>query len=472
MNRKKDVLIIGAGPAGYAAAIRLGQLGRQAILIEEVRPGGICLNKGCIPTKALFSAINMIAQAQQASQFGLEFDLAGMDTGKLNSWKNRIVRQVREGVSFLLAEYGVEVVSGKAKFIEDKVIEVKDNNGRSRFMEADNVIIAVGSQPKSIPGVAFNRNTILSPEQALDVSCLPSEVAVIGGGIIGVELANIFQNLGCIAHIIEKEKEVLIDFDKDVRSIVRSSLHRIGVEVLTNTNVVGIVDKKEGLELTLNMVNQSRDLVVQKMIIAIGRSPRTGDLNLRQIGVTLNSEQFVIVNDKGETNITGLYAAGDVCGRPLAAHKAYRQGLAVADAIAGLDCRVPKFIPSVAFSAIEGARVGLTEEAARKICKVRIGYFPFTASGRAITSEKTKGFVKVVSDRQTSKILGIHMAGSCVSELVSEATLALEAGMNVKDFSDIVRPHPTMSEALTEASLDVYSQAIHFMRPTKGSRRE
>ena len=468
MRKIEEVVIVGAGPAGYAAAIRLGQQGKRVTLIESSEVGGVCLNYGCIPSKSLLTATNIINQAKRASEFGIDLNLVQIDTVKLNAWKNTISQQLVNGVRFLLSSHEVELIFGKAEFLEDRIIKVTPKDGNAQFLEADAFIIATGSCPKELPHITIDGNCIISPEQAMNVSLIPQRLAILGGGVVGVELATIYQNLGCKVSIIEKEKNILPTFDEDIRQIMGNTLQEIGVEIYTSATLQDVTDNEDLLQIKLQREEQDIVLQAEKLVVAIGRNPNTTGLGLAEIGIALDSEGFVKVDERRETTVQSIYAIGDINGRPHLAHKAYSEAVAVADAIMEYNVKFPRFTPSLVFSTIEAASVGLTEEEAKENkCDFNLGYFPYAALGRAHTRNNTEGFLKVLAAKTTGDILGVHIAGDSASELISQATLALECGMQVSDFAEIIRPHPTLSEAFTEAAMGTYSQSIHFLNSSR-----
>ncbi|MDP2916721.1 MAG: dihydrolipoyl dehydrogenase [Dehalococcoidia bacterium] len=467
MTERKDIIIIGAGPGGYVAAIRARQFGKSVALIEGDQLGGICLNRGCIPSKALLSVTRLLSRVRQANRYGVDLSVNGVDIAKLDEWKNGIVKRTRDGLRFLMTSNKVDIIPGMAKLLDSKTVGVKSADGTEKLVQADNIIIATGSSPRLVPGLAFDGKRVLSPEQVMaDISIAPSKIVILGGGVIAAELAGICRSLGGRVTLVVRS-EVLRRFDKDIRSICVSSLRSAGVEIVTGAELENVEDSGNSFRLRFKQANQSLSIEADRVIVAVGRIPNTSGLGLKETGVTLDSGGCIAVNDKKQTSVPGIYAIGDVIGAPLLAHKASAEGKYAAELISGAAARLPRYIPHVVFSACEAASVGLTEDEARAQTDVKIGYFPFPALGAAIASDNTSGFVKLIADPSNDRIMGVHVAGEGAAELIGQAVLALEAGVKVSDFAGVMRPHPTISEAFTEAALDVYSEAMHFFRAQK-----
>jgi len=333
-------------------------------------------------------------------------------------------------------------------------------------MEAADYIIATGSSARCLPGLSFDGKRILSPEQAMaDFTFLPDRLAIIGGGVIATELASRCQVLGCHVTMVVRS-EVLRRFDKDVRKICHSSLENLGVKIIRGAEIESFNLSNDRINIQLGKNHHNIDVDVDKIVVAVGRQPNTRDLGLKEIGIDLDTGGFISVNSRYETNIPGIYAVGDVIGGALLAHKASAEGLRVVDILAGITSgKISENIPRMVFSACEVASVGLTQdEAEAKGIKVKIGNFPFSALSNALANDRPNGFIKILADAENDRILGIHIAGECATELVGEATLAIEEKITSRKFAEVVRPHPTYSEAFTDAALDVNSQAVHYFR--------
>ncbi|GLV48520.1 dihydrolipoyl dehydrogenase [Thermus sp. LT1-2-5] len=455
-----DLIVIGTGPGGYHAAIRGAQLGLKVLAVEAAEVGGVCLNVGCIPTKALLHAAETLHHLKVGEGFGLKAT-PELDLGKLGSWRESVVKKLTGGVAALLKGNKVELVRGFARFAGPKEIEV---NGR-RY-GAKSLILATGSEPASLPGFPFGEDVWDSTRALRVEEGIPGRLLVIGGGAVGLELGQIYHRLGAQVTLIEYMPEILPAGDPETAALLRRALEKEGLQVRTGTKAVGYEKKKDGLHVRLEAAQGGggEEIVVDKILVAVGRKPRTEGLNLEKAGVALDAKGFVKVNARMETTAPGVYAIGDVARPPLLAHKAMKEGLVAAENAAGKDAAFDYQIPSVVYTSPEWAGVGLTEEEARRAgYRVRVGKFPFAASGRALTLGATEGLIKVVGDEETDLLLGVFIVGPQAGELIAEATLALEMAATVSDLALTVHAHPTLSEGLMEAAEAFHKQAIHIL---------
>ncbi|WP_027882856.1 dihydrolipoyl dehydrogenase [Meiothermus rufus] len=456
-----DVIVIGTGPGGYHAAIRAAQLGKKVLAVEAERVGGVCLNIGCIPTKALLHAAEELEATRHNSAFGLEVKEARLDLKKLGSWRDGIVKKLTGGVSQLFKGNKVELKTGFAKFIDKHTIEV----GGERI-QGKTFIVATGSEPNTLPGFEVNQKDIVDSTGALLVEeHFPKRMLCIGGGAIGLEFAQVYKRLGAEVTVIEFMGQILPAADPETANLLAKILGKEGIAIKTHTKALGVERKKDGLHVTLENTQsgQQETLVVDKILVATGRRPRGRGLGLEAIGVQVDERGYVPTNEKMETNVPGIYAIGDVTRPPLLAHKAMKEGLVAAENAAGGNAVMDYQIPNVVYTSPEWAAVGLTEEEARKAgYTVKVGKFPLAASGRALTLGASEGLIKLIGDAETDLLLGVHIVGPSASDLIAEAVLALEMGATVTDVGLTVHAHPTLSEGLMEAAEHLHRQAIHI----------
>ena len=472
--RKCQVLVVGAGPGGYVAGIRSGQLGLDTIVVEGDKAGGTCLIRGCIPSKAMIHAAERFESlSQHASEGGhMGISVSGepsLDMSALVSWKDEIVERLNKGVEGLLKAAGVELVKGWANFTSSNRCLVDTSEGTIEI-EAENVILATGSSHIDLPFMPCDEEFILSSTGALDLKNLPKKVAIVGGGYIGLELGCALAKLGSDVTVVEGMDSILGIFDKELRRPLEIWLKKHGVAVHTNSLARGAEVKGKGaskkVELKFEKEGEEHTLKVDKVLVTVGRSPNTRNWGLEKTGVRMDATgRFIRIDRQCRTNVPGVYAIGDVSGEPMLAHKASAQGEMVAEIISGLDREFDKIsIPAIVFTEPEVVSVGLLpDEAEERGESVIIGKFPLAANGRALTleAEKTRGFVRVVARESDHVILGIQAVGSHVAELHGEFILALEMGALFEDIAETVHAHPTMTEAFHEGVLKTLGHAIH-----------
>jgi len=456
-----DVIVIGTGPGGYHAAIRAAQLGKRVLAVEAEYVGGVCLNVGCIPTKALLHAAEELEGIKHGSAFGLEVKDARMDLKKLGGWRDGIVKKLTGGVSQLLKGNKVELKTGFARFVDKNTIEV----GGERI-QGQTFIVATGSEPNTLPGFEVDQKDIVDSTGALRIEDkFPKRMLCIGGGAIGLEFAQVYKRLGAEVTVIEFMGQILPAADPETAGLLAKILTKQGIAIRTNTKGVKVERKKDGLHVTLEDVKsgQQDTLVVDKILVATGRRPRGKGLGLEAIGVKVDERGYVPTNEKMETNVPGIYAIGDVTRPPLLAHKAMKEGLIAAENAAGGNAVMDYQIPNVVYTSPEWAAVGMTEEEAAKAgYKVKVGKFPLAASGRAMTLDATEGLIKLIGDTETDLLLGGHIVGPSASDMIAELALALEMGATVTDVALTVHAHPTLSEGIMEAAEHLHRQAIHI----------
>ncbi|MEM9454789.1 MAG: dihydrolipoyl dehydrogenase [Myxococcota bacterium] len=462
---KKTALIIGAGTGGYPCAIRLGQLGIDTMLVEKGEPGGVCLNVGCIPSKALISATKLAHKAEHAGNMGISFGPPQVDMGKMQGWKSGIVRKLTSGVQGLVKGNGAEYRQATAEFLGPKRVKLSYPGGQpDDIVEAEHIVVATGSVPVQIPGFATDQKRILDSTGALDLGHVPESMIVIGGGYIGLELGQTFQRVGTRLTVVEGLDRVLAAMDKDLGTLVARQIKADGGEIITGAMAKSWTERDGKAVVTIEVGGQAREIEAEVVLVAVGRRPISQGLGLDKAGVKVDDRGFIPVDERQQTNVPGIYATGDVVGQPMLAHKASHEAEVVAEVIAGRktinDARV---IPAVVFTEPEIAYAGLSkDEAEAKGHTVSVGKFPFAALGRAMAIDETKGFVKVVIDAEDERVLGVSIVGPEASDLISEAALAIEMGAYAPDIGLTVHPHPTLGEAVMEAAKHAVGEAIHI----------
>ena len=460
-----QVVVIGSGPGGYLAAIRLAQLKKDVILVESAPAlGGICLNEGCIPSKALIHAADFFTDTQTSKHFGVTVEKVSLDLPKLIAWKDGIVQRLTGGVKTLCTKNGAEVMRGRARFISDRQVEVQGPDG-VQVVQFEQAVIATGSVPFGLPGFPWDGETVIGSKEALSLQSVPQRLVVIGGGYVGLELGSVYRKFGAEVAVVEFFPELLGQHDPEVREALTRRLKALGIKLYLGHRAVAL-EKGAPSKVTLQDRDQKETVLdADKVLVSVGRVPNVEGLGLDAAGVARDAKGFIKVNTRMETNVPGIYAVGDVVGGPLLAHKAYREAKVAAEVIAGEPSAFDNLvIPAVVYTDPEVAWAGLSEmEAKAKGFNVVTGTFPFRASGRAMTLDATDGFVKTVADADTKRILGIHIVGAGASELVSEGALAIEMGAFLDDLSGTIHPHPTLSEGLMESVEAALGEAIHVM---------
>ena len=467
---KKKALVIGAGTGGYPCAIRLGQLGVDAMLVEKDKPGGVCLNWGCIPSKALISATKLYHKAQHAADMGVTFQGAAVDMKKMQGWKAGIVKKLTGGVQMLVKGNGTQYVTGTAEFIGPKQVKITYADGKpADVVEAEHIVIATGSVPIQIPGFVVDQRRVLDSTGALDLDHVPKRMVCIGGGIIGLELGQTFQRLGTKLIVLEGLARILNGVDAECAELVARQIKKDGGEIHTGAKAVGWEERGGVAVVKAEIGGKIHEFEADVILVAVGRRPVTQGLAIEKSGVKVGERGFIPVDERQQTNVPGIYAVGDVVGQPMLAHKASHEGEVVAEVIAGKKAvNDARQIPNVVFTEPEIASAGLTAEEAEKAGhKVNVGKFPFAASGRAMAIGETGGFVKVVTDAGNNRLLGVHIVGPEASDLISEGSLAIEMGAFAEDLSLTIHPHPTLGEAVMEAAKHALGEAVHVMNARK-----
>jgi dihydrolipoamide dehydrogenase len=472
-EQRFDAVVIGAGPGGYPAAIRLGQLKVKTAIIEREYIGGVCLNVGCIPSKAVIHAAKMFDKLGHSEDIGISIPgKPVLDMARLQAWKGGVVGKLTGGVRTLLKANKVEILEGNATLgkpgPDGHRITVKSASGEQTIV-AKSVVIATGSRPIEIPGFKIDQGRIIDSTGALALGAVPPRLIVIGGGYIGLELGMCYAKFGSKVTVVEALPRLLGTMDKDCVGVVERKLKKMGVEVMVNTKAKAWEDKGDRAVLSVELKDgqgtKTAAIDADKILLSVGRRPNSENLGLEQAGVAV-TKGFIVADDQLRTNVPGIYAIGDVIGGMMLAHKATKEGEVVAEVIAGhkaaFDVRA---IPAVVFTDPEIASTGLTEDEARAKghAELKVGKFPFAALGRALSVNDTEGFVKVVADGKTGELLGVHIVGNGASDLISEASLGIEMGAVADDLRLTIHPHPTLSEAVMEAAAAALGEAIHII---------
>ncbi len=460
-----QAIVVGAGPGGYPCAIRLGQLGVKTLIVEKEYWGGVCLNVGCIPSKALINATHRYQHLLHASDFG--FTVSGevsVDMGKLQAWKQKVVDKLTGGVQTLLKANNVEKKFGTAKLIDRNTIELTTADGASERITADNIVIATGSSPVQIPGFSFADGPVLDSTKALALPEIPARLVVIGGGYIGLEMGGVYARLGTEVTMVEMMDQILPGFDPDVVKVLARRMKKDGVKTLLETKALGWEHADEGIVVQVETADGKTELAADHVLVTVGRFPNSAGLGLEDVGVALDG-RFVAVDEKLRTNVPGIYAIGDVVGQPMLAHKATHEGEVCAEIIAGHNVQLDhKTIPAVVFTDPEVATAGLSApECAAQGIPVKVGKVPFAAIGKAIANNATEGFIKVIVHAETHAVVGVTIVGAHASDIISEAGLAIEMGAEALDIGLTIHPHPTLGESVMEAAKAAIGEAIHVV---------
>jgi dihydrolipoamide dehydrogenase len=466
-----DAVVIGGGPGGYVAAIRLAQLGKKAALVEKEALGGVCMNWGCIPSKALIAAANLVEDLRGAAARGITAE-PKVDIAKLRSFKNDVVKKLVSGIGLLEKGNGVEVLKGTATFVGPNAVEVKGKDGTDR-VEAGAFIVATGARPIEIPGFPFGGD-IWSAKEAVDLPEVPRRLAVIGGGVIGLELGTVYAKLGSQVTVVEALPQLLTGVDPEAVRLVQKGLRQRGVRVLVNAKASALGKKGGALVLVADVEGKEEPVECDKILVAVGFRPAAGELGLDKAGVKLSPKGFIEVDDRLQTNVPTIHAIGDVIGPPFLAHKASREGEIAAEVIAGRkSLRDWVAMPGAIFTDPEIGVAGLSSDEARdKGYDPITGKVAFGALGRALAIDRAEGFVKVVADRESKLLLGVTIVGPEASDLIAEATLALEMGAYLEDVALTIHAHPTLAEGFMEACKAALGEAINVLNRPERPRKE
>lgn len=459
-----DVFVIGGGPGGYTAAIRLGQLGLRTLCVERESLGGVCLNWGCIPSKALITAAATAEKIRKAAAMGITAGEPVVDFAATQRWKGGIVARLTGSVGTLIRGNGGEVAMGTARLVDARTVEVTGADGAVRRVSARRaVVVATGSRVATVPGFEPDGERILTAREAVELTEVPRSLVVIGGGVIGMELGTMYQRLGAALTVVEVAGAILPGVDADLVRVVERRVRARGGEILTEARALGWERRGDGVVVRVEHGGTVREIEAERVLVAVGFRPNSGGMGLEEAGVRLDARGHVAVDDRFRTSLSGVYAVGDVTGGPYLAHKAFREAETVAEVIAGRNVRRDWYaLPAAIFTDPEIAVVGLTEAEARwEGREMKVGRFPFSASGRALSLGETDGFVKVIANEE--RVLGVGIVGPEASEMIGEAALAMEMVAAAEDVALTIHPHPTLSEGFMEAFKHALGEAVHVM---------
>ena len=466
-----DAVVIGAGPGGYHAAIRLGQLGKKVICVDRDEAGGVCLNWGCIPTKALLHVGEIARHIREAGAIGLAVAEPRVEREGIAKFKSDVVTANVTGVKTLFKANGVEFLYGEASFRSPTEIAVKKKEGGQDTIRAQNVVIATGSAPVDVKAWPRDGKTIINSDDAVKLETIPKEILVVGGGVIGLEFATVYTRLGAKVLVVEALAQILTGTDLEIGKALGRILKKQGIEIMLSTTVGKIERDGKGVKATFKgegTGSKDETRAFDMVLVAVGRRPVSDGLNLQGAGLTTDDKGFVAVDAQMRTRVQSVFAIGDITGAPLLAHRAMKQGIVAAEVISGNRSAAfdPVAVPNCVYTDPEVATVGLSEEEAKaKGYEVRVGKFPNAASGRARTMNDTDGMIKLVADAKTDLLLGMHIVSPQAESLIGEGVIALEMGATLEDIGLSVHPHPTLTEGIGEAAEAAHGKAIHIVNP-------
>ena len=463
MSKFYDLVVLGSGPGGYVTAIRASQLGLKTAIIEKENLGGVCLNWGCIPTKALLKSAEVFEYLKKASDFGLKIEKYDKDFNAVVNRSRSVADKMSKGVHFLMKKNKIEVLNGHGKLLKNKKILIKNNNEEVEI-SADKIIIATGSRSRVIDTIPQNGKNIIGYREAMTLSEQPKELVIVGSGAIGIEFAYFFNSMGTKVTIIEYLDRILPNEDEEISSFLEKNFKKNGINILTSTKVLNVIDKNKDVTVEIENKNGKKTLTVNKVLSAIGIKSNIENIGIEDVGISVDKDK-IIVDEFYNTNIPGYFAIGDITNGPSLAHVASAEGILCVEKITGKDVEPIDYenIPGCTYCNPEVASVGLTEKKAlEKGYKIKIGKFPFSASGKAQTSGKSEGFIKVIFDAKYGEWLGCHMVGAGVTDMIAEAVLGRKLETTGHEVLKSIHPHPTMSEAVMEAVADAYDEVIHI----------
>ncbi len=464
MSKAYDVVIIGSGPGGYVAAIRASQLKMKTAIIEKDKLGGVCLNWGCIPTKALLKSADLMYEIKRAKEFGLVVDSISHDFGKIIKRSRRVADMNSKGVDFLMKKNGIDVIYGSGKITVSKTVEVATNDGNTEVIEAENIIISTGGHAKSIPGIEIDSDNIINAKEAMTLQEQPESLLVIGGGAIGVEFSYFYNALGSKVHIVEMLDHLLPGGDDEITDILQKNFKKQGIKVHIATTLESLKTLENGVEARLNKNGEIITVNADKALMAVGIGGNIENIYDDALGIAAENG-FIKVNQWYETNVKGIYAIGDVIGTPLLAHVASHEGIICIEKIAGIDTHPFDYnsVPMCTYSQPQVASVGMTEQQAKDAgYEIKIGRFPYSASGKARAIGERDGLIKLIFDKKYGELLGAHIVGHEATELIAEIGAAKSLEATSQTIAKIVHAHPTLSEMIMEAAANADGHAIHI----------
>lgn len=466
-----QLVVIGAGPGGYAAAFYAADLGLNVTLIDPAKnPGGVCLYRGCIPSKALLHVAKLITESEEAKNWGIEFDRPKINLDQLRNFKNRVVDKLTGGLGILSKQRKINYIQGKASFINSSKLKIEKVDGSTEELQFEKCIIAIGSVISTIPSLQLDSSRLLNSTTALDLPAIPKSLLVIGGGYIGLELGSVYSALGSKVSVVEMLSGILPGADRDLVSFLSKRLESKFEKIMLNSKVIEMTEVLDGIKVKIqNNDGNIFENIYEYVLMSIGRRPETKGLGIENTKVKTNQRGWIVVNKQMQTDETNIYAIGDIVGEPMLAHKASHEARVAVEHILGHKVAFePKAIPAVVFTDPEIAWAGLTENQAKEFgVKYEVSKFPWAASGRAITLDRTDGVTKLLIEQGTERIIGIGLCGVGAGELIAEGALAIEMGANVTDLKLTIHPHPTLSETIMESAEVFFGQSSHLYRPKK-----
>lgn len=455
------VVILGGGPGGYVAALKASQLGVQVTVIEKDEVGGTCLNLGCIPTKTLIASTEVLNKVRNLAEYGIELDgSVSPNLTKIMERKNKVVLIQVKGIRGLFKSWGVNLIEGKGVLLSPEKIEVEKRDGTRETVEADRIIVATGSRPAQLPTFPFDGDNILSSDDAITLREIPKSTLIVGAGVIGCEFGCIFNELGTEVTMVEMLPRAVSTEDLEISELLEREIKKKKIKLLTGVSVTRVEKQTDGMH---SFLSDGKEIVTEKILVSIGRALNSEHIGLEAVGIEKGKRGEIIVNNKMETNVKGVYAIGDVVGGFLLAHKASREGIVAAFNACGKEMSIDySVVPAAIFTSPEIASVGLREhQAVEKGINIKTGHFQFRALGKAHAMGEISGFFKIIADANNDRILGAHIIGPHAADLIHEVAVAMNAGLKVKDISETIHAHPTLSEGIIEACEDVHGEAIH-----------
>ena len=463
---EKRLIVLGAGPGGYVAAIKAAQLGAKVTIIEDTEVGGTCLNRGCIPTKALIASAEAIDKINRAEEYGIEIKgEVSCNLSKIIERKNKVVAIQVKGIRSLLKSWGIELLEGRGKIKDVNKVEVALKDGSNRTAEGDNIIIATGSRPARLPIFSFDGKNVITSDEALNITEIPKNVLIVGAGVIGCEFAFILKELGAEVTIVEMLSHAVATEDEEISEILERELKKRKIKLILNAKIEKIEKNSEG-NLTAKL-SDGKEIKTEKVLVSIGRALNTENIGIEELGIKKGKKGEIEVNSRMETNVSGIYAIGDVVGGIMLAHVASTEGIVAAENIMGQSREMDyNIVPAGIFTMPEIGSVGLREKQAKeKGLDIKIGRFQFRGLGKAHAMGEIAGMAKIIADAKTDKVLGLHIIGAHAADLVHEGAVAMRLGAKAKDIATTIHSHPTLSEAIMEASEDLHKMAIHAPKP-------
>jgi dihydrolipoamide dehydrogenase len=467
-----NIAVVGGGPGGYAAAFLAADLGMTVTLIDpEVNPGGVCLYRGCIPSKALLHVAKLIEESHQAKNWGIDFAAPGIDVARLRSWKEGVVKKLTGGLGVLSKQRKVHYVQGRAAFESSTTLRVTKSDGTQESLTFDRIVVATGSRPAIVPTLNLDSPRMMDSTGALNLEDIPGTLLVVGGGYIGLELGSVYAALGTRVTVVEMLPGLLPGADRDLVTPLHKRLEKMFAGILLNTTLAAVKDEGSGIRATFDGPEiKERENVFDRVLVSVGRKPNSEIPGLEKTHVQVGPRGFIQVNKQLQTDDPAIFAIGDVVGEPMLAHKAMHEGRVAVEAIAGHKVAFePNAIPAVVFTDPEVAWCGLTEtEAQKQNREVKVARFPWAASGRAVTLDRPEGMTKLLIDPQTERVLGVGIVGVSAGEMISEGVLAIEMAALAKDVAMTIHPHPTLSETIMESAEVFFGTSTDIYRPKRG----